>query len=73
MTSGFPHDDSSPLYESKFGLFNFTELHGSVYDVELLKVPLPETAIVSNTQGQGGGETEVRERGREGGTSQAGS
>ena len=37
------HDRMSP---STFGSFNFSELEQTLYDVELLKVPLPESALM---------------------------
>ena len=43
--------DDSGVYESKFGQFNFTELEETLYDIELLTVPLPESALVPSNQG----------------------
>ena len=43
------HHDTDRVSPSTFGSFNFSELEQTLYDVELLKVPLPESALMKQS------------------------
>ena len=39
------------VHPTQFGSFNFTELEDIIYDVQLLRVPIPERSVADGISG----------------------